>query len=247
MAKNKSASISKLSEIKDIHSFKAKEIKSASFWKKPNNKVMSWASFKDSAMGNVFDGYNETKDETLICTSPIGLETQIVWSDSRKDSVFLLSVTEEIGADEEHSVCRVQPIARIEIPEEVLDKNQMSKETLRVFTFNFMDLLRIDISNGNTSAMDFVREWGNDNKHSNRFIKMAIKGRVPSGEESLKGIMELISDEEKFKEIFPDVMTFSEWKKSEGIESNDEILHPEKRITKEMRDLGVDVDKMGEA
>jgi len=59
--------------------------------------------------------------------------------------------------------------------------------------------------------------------------------------------MELISDEEKFKEIFPDVMTFSEWKKSEGIESNDEILHPEKRITKEMRDLGVDVDKMGEA
>ena len=248
MEKGTPIQVNNLSELKGkVEEFKYDKMEGSDFWEKPTSDVFSWKSFKDSKMGHVFDGSSIDGKEQVIVTSPIGEETQIVWSDSCKDCLFLFSLIEEISDDGDTIKQSISPLAMINIPKKVLDKKGMDADTLRIFTFNLMEMLRNDISDGNVHAIEFVQDWGRDNKYSKKFIKLAIQSRRATSDNIIEDLIELVKDEKRFKEAFPDIMTFSEWKKSEGIESNDEIIGAKKKVTDEMRKYGVDVNEMGEA
>ena len=227
----------------DIKDFAIPESKKKDFWRKPTSKVLSFDEYAKTPLGDVQEGSShDTSNEKVLSTAPLGDNAQILWSDGCRDKIFLLRLinheSTERGDHINHEI-GCSPIASIKIPEGVLSNGVLSRKSLQVFTFNFIELLRADISNTNLKALDFVREWTKNSGQGEQFIKMALgsKDKKKVISEMFEEFKELIHDEKAFKEMFPDVPTFSEWKANQG----------DSDLDAKLREMGVNPKDMGEA
>ena len=233
--------VNSLSECADkIKDLGIPQANKSSFWNKPQSKVLSFEAYSKTDLGEVFEGSSpDTKGEEVISTAPLGVNTSLLWSNSCKDKVFIMRIItakrlkgdgEEVGSS---------PMGSIDIPKGVLSGGVLPHKTLQIFAFNFVEILRSDISNANLDALDFVREWTNNSEQGEQFIKMSLNfSKKEVVKEVFKDFTDLIKDEDRFKKMFPTLPTFSEWKTDQGLDS---------ALNDKLKEMGVDPKDMGEA
>lgn len=210
-----SKNVKSTKEFKDVTEVSFSKMEERGFWNKPLAKN-NYKVFKNSPLGRIDSGIkiDEGEGDSIITITPLESESSFLYSKTTPDRIFLMSqvLSRDTGVDDIKEIGST-PIAFVRIPYGVL----MDSSTLSIFAFNFCYVIRKRIVEGDKNAVHLLENWVTS-KTARNFIEASNRSGGKKDDSMLKlleRLKPLIQDEKKWKELFPELPSFSEWKKEE--------------------------------